>query len=56
MRRERAGAPMEATAAERRGRVELMALGVDVVSCYVRVFSRVRTITLEGTAQVKRHG
>ena len=24
--------------------------------CYVRVFSRVRTITLEGTAQVKRHG
>ena len=30
--RERAGVPMEAPAAERRGRVELMALGVDVVS------------------------
>ena len=25
-------------------------------TCYVREFSRVRTITLEGTAQIKRHG
>ena len=30
--RERAGVPVEAPAAERRGRVELLALGVDVVS------------------------
>ena len=30
--KERAGMPMEAPAAERRGRVELLALGVDVVS------------------------
>ena len=30
--RERAGVPMEAPTAERRGRVEVMALGVDMVS------------------------
>ena len=30
--REGAGVPVEAPAAERRGRVELLALGVDVVS------------------------
>ena len=52
-------------AATARGKIDLRAAKRDLPicpfssvtqRCYVRVFSRVRTITLEGTAQVKRHG